>query len=317
MVTYLIRRLLGAIVVVWIASVMTFIIIRMIPGDPLMVLYGISQVGISDEHLALLRHEHGLDRSLHVQYVTWLGEVLRGDFGFSILNHTSVGSLIKSRFFPTVELGLAATLIAILISIPAGVVSALKPDSILDAIGTAVSFVGAAIPYFLTAFLLIYIVGVKFRWLPTFGYVSPFDDPIENFKRLILPAITLAVPYVAIIMRQTRSSMIEVIHQPYIVTARSKGLMERVVILRHAMKNAMLPVVTILGLQVGNLIGGAVITETMYAYPGMGRLLVESTFGRDYPVIQAIVLMTAVAVTLASILADVAYAYLDPRIRYA
>ena len=251
---------------------MTFVLVRMIPGDPLVVLYGISQRGISEEQMAQLRSEHGLDQPIVMQYGTWLGNVLSGDFGYSILNRASVADLLQDRLFPTIELGLAATLIALLISIPAGIISALKPDSVQDAIGTFASFVGAAIPYFLIAFVLIYVVGIKLGWLPTFGYVSPFEDPVQNLRLLVLPAITLAVPYTAILMRQTRSSMLEIIHQQYIMTARAKGLSERKVILRHAMKNAMLPVVTILGLQVGNLIGGAVITETMYAYPGNGAI---------------------------------------------
>ena len=281
------------------------------------VLYGISQTGLSEEQEAALRHEYGLDRPLVVQYGVWLGNVLTGDLGISILNRSSVAELIGTRFWPTLQLGAVSLVLALIVAIPAGIFSALKPNSIQDTFCTIGSFAGAAIPYFLTAFLLIYIVGVKLEWLPTFGYVSPLEDPVENLKRLTLPAITLAVPYTAILMRQTRSSMLEVIYQQYIITARSKGLAERRVVMNHAMKNALLPVVTVLGLQLGNLIGGAVITETMYAYPGMGRLLVDATFARDYAVIQAIVLMAAVAVTLSSILVDLTYAYLDPRIRYA
>lgn len=316
MLRYIARRLLAAVVVVWLASLIVFFLVRWIPGDPLQVLYGISQTGLTEEQEVSLRHKYGLDRPLIVQYGVWLGNVFKGDLGQSVLNKSSVTELIGTRFWPTLQLGAVSLVLALIVAIPAGVLSALKPNSLQDSICTIGSFAGAAIPYFLTAFLLIYIVGVQLEWLPTFGYVSPLEDPVENLKRLTLPAITLGVPYTAILMRQTRSSMLEVMYQQYITTARSKGLAERRVVINHAMKNVLLPVVTVLGLQLGNLIGGAVITETMYAYPGMGRLLVDATFARDYAVIQAIVLMAAVAVTLSSILVDLTYAYLDPRIRY-
>lgn len=315
MTTYIFKRLLAAVPVIIFTSVIIFILMRVLPGDPLVVLIGESQTDISPDTLQQIRHEYDLDQPVYVQYITWLRRVSVGDFGRSVRTHQTVLSTLRPRLLPTVQIGLEAWLFALLIGIPAGIVSATRPNSWSDWIGTVGALMGAAIPYFLLGGALIYIVALRLRWLPASGYISPFTNLSQSLKLSVLPVVTLGLGLAAITTRQSRASLIEVLHQGYIVTARAKGLKESRVIRRHALKNAMLPVVTILGLQLGNIFGGAVITETIFAIPGMGRLLVESIFSRDYPVVQAIVLLISVTVVLANLAVDIVYAYLDPRIR--
>jgi peptide/nickel transport system permease protein len=266
--------------------------------------------------LAAIRREHGLDRPIYVQYAKWISKLARGDLGQSIHSRQPVWEIIRPRFMPTIQIGLMAWFLALAIAIPVAVISATSPNSWKDSTSTLGALVGAAIPYFLLAGALIYIVSLRLRWLPASGYVSPFDDPVESLRHTILPSITLGVGLAAVTTRQARSSLVEVLNLAYITTARAKGLRERVVVFRHAFKNAMLPVLTILGIQLGNLLGGAVITETIFAVPGLGRLLVDAIFRRDYPIIQAVVLITSLSVILANLLVDVLYGVLDPRIRY-
>lgn len=315
MARYLIRRLLLTIPVIFVTSVVIFGAMRILPGDPVLLIAGEAQADLSPEVLAKIRADNDLDKPVVIQYVSWAGKMLTGDFGRSIRSRQPVMDILTPRLQPTIQIGLMAWLMALVIAIPAGVSSATSPNSWKDWIGTVGALVGAAMPYFLLGGVLIYVVALRLRWLPASGYVSPFNDPVQSLRVTIMPAITLGLGLAAITTRQARSSLVEVLQQPYVTTARAKGLTERTVILRHAFKNGMLPVVTILGIQLGNLFGGAVITETIFAVPGTGRLLVDAIYSRDYAVVQAVVLLISVAVVLANLLVDMVYGFLDPRIR--
>jgi peptide/nickel transport system permease protein len=315
MTKYILRRVLATIPVIVVTSIILFVVMRILPGDPIMMIAGEAQTDVSPELLDRLRQEHGLDQPVYVQYATWIGKILAGDFGRSIRSRQPVADILTPRLLPTIQIGMMAWCIALLIAIPVGVMSATSPNSWKDWCGTVGALVGAAMPYFLLGGLLIYVVALRLRWLPASGYVSPFVDPVQSLKVSIMPAITLGLGLAAVTTRQARSSLVEVLQQPYVQTARAKGLHERSVILGHAFKNGMLPVVTILGIQLGNLFGGAVITETIFAVPGTGRLLVESIFSRDYAVVQAVVLLISFAVVFASLVVDLVYGLLDPRIR--
>jgi peptide/nickel transport system permease protein len=313
--TYLARRIAATIPIVFVTSVFVFAVMRLLPGDPVQMIAGEAQTDISPEVLERLRREHGLDRPIYVQYVTWIRKIATGDFGRSIRSRQPVLDILLPRLLPTLQIGLMAWVFALLIGIPAGVVAAVSPNSWKDWLGTAGALAGAAMPYFLLGGVLIYVVALQLRWLPASGYVSPFVDPLASLKRSIMPAVTLGLGLAAVTTRQARSSLTEVLAQLYITTARAKGLRERRVVLGHAFKNGMLPVVTILGIQLGSLFGGAVITETIFAVPGTGRLLVEAIFSRDYAIVQAVVLLISLAVIAANLAVDLAYAVLDPRIR--
>ena len=288
---------------------------RLLPGDPILLLVEGAQTEVSEETIANLRAMHGLDKPIATQYIIWLSNMLSGDLGWSYQTNQQVWDIMRVRILPTVQIGLLGWFMAILIAIPLGVVAATSPHSWKDWMGTACSLIGAAMPYFLIGGLLIYVMALRLKWLPASGFVSPLDDPVASFKTSILPAITLGLGLAAIVMRQTRSSFLEVFQHGYIRTARAKGLSQRSVIFAHAFKNAMLPVVTILGIQLGSLFSGAVITETIFAIPGIGRLLVDSILSRDYQTIQAVVLFITVAVVLANLAVDITYGFLDPRIR--
>jgi peptide/nickel transport system permease protein len=296
-------------------SMLIFGVMRILPGDPILVLTGESHADTSPATLAQLRHDYGLDQPLYVQYLQWAGKILTGDLGQSIRNHQPVVAILQPRLLPTAQIGLMAWLAALLIALPSAIVSAVSPNSWKDWLGTLGALVGAAMPYFLLGGVLIYVVALQLRWLPASGYVSPFQDPGQSIRVTLLPAVTLGLGLAALTMRQARASLVEVLHTPFVTTARAKGLDEHRVLLRHVFKNAMLPVLTLLGIQIGNIFGGAVITETIFAIPGTGRLLVESIFSRDYAVVQAVVLLISVTVVLANLVVDLAYAALDPRIR--
>jgi peptide/nickel transport system permease protein len=313
--TYIVRRVLSSIAAIAVTSVVLFVVIRVLPGDPILVLVGQTQTQITPEAFTRLQHEWDLDKPLHVQYLTWAGKFLVGDFGRSIRTRQPVITILAPCIPPTLQIGLMAFLIALSFAIPLGVISATSPNSWKDWLGTTCALIGAAAPYFLLGGLLIYVVALRLHWLPPSGYVSPFVDPLQSAKLCLMPAVTIALGLAAITTRQTRSSLIEVLQQPYVTTARSKGLTEAAIILRHAFKNALLPVVTILGLYLSSLFGGAVITETIFAVPGIGRLLVDGILSRDYPIVQAVVLLISSVVAMANLTVDLAYGLLDPRIR--
>jgi peptide/nickel transport system permease protein len=312
MTRYLVRRLVLTIPVLFFVSLIVFSLIALIPGDPARIMLGEEP---SKEALEALRRQMGLDRPLVVRYVIWMGRVVQGDLGQSVRDGRSVALTLTQKIPVTAELAVTSLLVAWAIAIPAGALAAWKRRSVVDYAATTVSLAGISIPNFWLGIMLIYLLAVNLRWLPPSGYVEPWVDLGRNLRLMIMPSFVLGTALAALVMRLLRSSMIEVLGSDYIRTARAKGLADATLVVRHAMKNAMIPVATIMGLQLGGLLGGAVITETIFAVPGVGRLAVESILTRDYPMVQGVVLFAAVAVVAVNLLVDVAYALLDPRIR--
>lgn len=333
MTRYIIRRILETIPVLFGASVLVFMLIHLIPGGPEAVLLG---ERISEENVAKLRANLGLDKSLPEQYLIYISKVLRGDLGNSIAGNIPISTELQRRFPATLELSFFAMLLAITISIPLGMLSAVKRGSWIDTFTMIGSLLGVSMPIFWLGLLLLWLFGVQLRVLPFVGRVGPntslevttgiytLDAVLtrnwpalgDTLKHLILPAITLSTIPIAIIARITRSSMLEVLHVDYVRTARAKGLKESTVIRRHALRNALLPVVTVIGLQMGSLLAGAVLTETIFAWPGIGRWLFNSIQGRDYPIVQSVTLVITVIFVVVNLLVDLSYAWLNPRIRY-
>ena len=313
MTAYIIRRLLLMIPVAFLVSVIIFTLLRLTPGDPILVLLGEEP---DRAVIAELRHQYGLDRPIPIQYLNWIGRFLHGDLGRSIRTRQPVGEAIVSRLPATLELGLAALGFSLLISIPIGILSATRRNSLWDLIGTSFPLLGVSIPNFFSGILLILLFALALRIFAPGGYVPFAEDPGQNIKRLVLPMIALGVPSLAVNMRFMRSGLIDALGQDYTRVARAKGLAERAVVVRHALKNAFIPFVTVVGLQVGAVLEGAFITESLFLWPGVGRLAVDSIAGRDYPVVQGIVLLSALSFMAMNLVVDVLYAFLDPRIRY-
>jgi peptide/nickel transport system permease protein len=310
---YILQRLLSSIPVLLLVSVGVFSLIHLTPGDPVSIMLGEER---DQRVIDATRAELGLDQPVPIQYLTWLGRALRGDLGKSIRSKQPVSELIAQRLPATTQLAIYSMLLALVVAIPCGVIAAVRRGTSVDGMATTVSLLGVAVPSFFLGILLIYIVSLKLRWLPPTGYVSPTVDLATNLKLLIMPAITLAAGSAAVITRITRSSVLEVLGQEHVRTARAKGLAEAVVIRRHALRNALIPVVTVTGLSLGHLLGGAVIVESIFAIPGVGRLAVENIFARDFPVVQGVVLLLAIIFLAVNFLVDMLYAYLDPRIKY-
>ncbi len=311
---YILRRLLTMIPVLLLVSVLVFSLIHLIPGDPAVSILGEEA---TPQAVAALRANLGLDQPIPVQYAKWLGSVLRGDLGRSIRSNQPVSEAIAERLPVTVELAILSIAISLSIAIPAGIVAAMRRNSVLDAGSTFVALLGVSLPNFFLAILLILIFGVHLQVLPPFGYQPITQGLGGNLQRMILPAITLGTALAAIVTRMMRSSLLEVLDQDYIRTARAKGLREGRMVQAHALKNALMPVVTIVGLQIGGLLGGAIITESIFVLPGIGRLLVDAIFQRDFPLVQGVVLFVSLAFLFSNFAVDMVYAYLDPRIRYS
>ncbi|MDQ3701979.1 MAG: ABC transporter permease [Chloroflexota bacterium] len=313
MTAYTLRRVAMMIPVALFASLILFTLVKLIPGDPVL-----NQLGeqATAENRAALSRELGLDQPLPVQYGRWVWRMAHGDLGRSIGNGTPVREEISSRIPATLQLGLTSFAISLLVAVPLGVLSAVFRRSPLGFFATAFTQAGVALPGFFIGLVLIYVVALNWRWLPPGSYVPPTQDPGEFLRRLILPAITLSLGAAAIQTRFIRSGLLETLHQDYIRTARAKGLREQMIIAGHALKNALIPSVTLIGLQVGTILEGAFVTESIFAWPGVGRLGVQALGARDYPIIMAVVLMAVFAFMIANLLVDVAYAYLDPRINY-
>ena len=320
MTGYIARRILSSIPVVVLVSMLAFLGQSLIPGDPILAVIGADEAGalgdLGPEVLEQKRHELGLDRPLPVQYLKYVERVVQGDFGKSFRTREPVAKTIGRRLSVSVKLNIITFTVNTTLAIVLGTVAALYRGTFLDLLATGWAVMGVATPGFWLAILLIVIFSVQLGWLPAAGWVDPFQDPVEGIRHLILPVVSLGLFGSATIMRQTRSALLEVMRQDYITTARSKGLAGRAVITRHALKNAMLPVMTVIGLSLAGLIGGSVLIERVFAIPGVGRLALDATNSRDYPVIQAIVLMAAGAIIVANLITDLMYAYLDPRIRY-
>ncbi|MGE3911118.1 MAG: ABC transporter permease [Chloroflexota bacterium] len=314
---FIARRLISMIPLLFLISIIAFSLILLLPGDPALAILGeeVANANNGSAYYAL-REEMGLDDPIPVQYFHWASRAIQGDLGTSIRNKTPIGQTLATHVIPTLELAILGAIISFMIAIPAGIISALRPGSLADIGATLAALSGVAIPHFFLGVLLIYAFAVWLRVLPPSGYVAPWDDLGENLRLMLMPALTIGTGLAAILMRQVRSALLEVLQQEYILTARAKGLNERAVVLAHAFKNASIPVVTIMGQQVGTLIGGAVVTETIFSIPGMGRMIVESISFRDFPVVQGAVLMLAISVLVANLTTDLMYGFLDPRIRH-
>ncbi|HUV72751.1 MAG TPA: ABC transporter permease [Anaerolineae bacterium] len=333
MTSYIIRRLLSLIPTLFGVSIIVFLFLRMIPGDPALALAG---EHATDANVERIREEFGLNKPLPEQYITYMGKVLRGDLGRSILSRRPITDEIRVRFPATLELSICALIVALVVGLPAGIISATKRNSRIDNIAMVGSLLGISMPIFWLGLMLNWFFAVRLGWLPS---VTRLDSSIDlqritnliivdsiltgngeallnGIKHLILPAVALGTIPMAIIARMTRSAMLEVLEQDYVRTARAKGLAERVVTFKHALKNAMLPVITILGLQVGVLLSGAVLTETIFAWPGIGRWLYLSILSRDYPIVQGMALFITSLFLVVNLLVDLSYALVDPRIRY-
>jgi peptide/nickel transport system permease protein len=306
------HRLAATVPVLLLVSAGVFALLHLTPGDPIDVMMSESADPSAKAHL---RRELGLDRPIAVQYVAWMGRLLQGDLGRSIRNGEPVLENVGRRIRPTLQLAVLAMTVSVLIAFPLGIVSAARRNTAADRAGTTFALLGICMPNFLLALLLIFVFGVTLRWLPISGYMDPLEEGLDGVRSLILPAATLGLALAAVITRTLRSSLVETLAEDYVRTARAKGLSEWNVIVGHGLKNAMIPVVTVLGLQLGTLVGGAVITEYVFALPGVGRLVVDAVFARDYPLVQGVVLLIAVAFIASNLLVDLLYGWLDPRIR--
>jgi peptide/nickel transport system permease protein len=309
---FLIQRGLISLVTLFLITVIVFAGVRMIPGDPARVMAGTEADAAGLEEI---RQKYGLRDPVPVQYLKWAGRALRGDLGESIRTKEPVLRLIRQKLPITLQLALYSLVIALLIAVPAGVLAAVRRNTVWDYLASGVSLCGVSIPNFWLGIMLILFLSVRLQWLPASGFVSPFEDLRGNTQRLLMPAFVLGAALAAVLMRQTRNSMIEVLSTDYIRTAYAKGLRTGLVVFRHAIRNGLIPVITIFGLQLGALIGGAVVTEQIFVVPGFGRLILEGVFTRDYPIVQGVVLITASAYVLVNLLVDVSYSLLNPRIR--
>ena len=312
--SFLLRRAGAALIVLLLSSILIFVGVRALPGDTALALAGENR---DPAALQAVRERYGLDKPVPVQYVTWLSHVARGDMGESSKSGLPVANTVVDRLPVTVELALLSLVIALALGIPAGILAAVKPGSVFDYAGSALALIGLSVPHFWLGLMLILVVAVNLGLLPASGYTPFFDDPIDNLRKMIMPAIVLGTSVGAIVMRQMRSAMLDSLGAAYVRTARAKGLPERSVIWNHALRNSLLTVVTVIGLQLGILISGAVVTETIFVIPGFGKLTLDSVLQRDFALVQAVVLFVTVGYVLINLLVDVLYSLLNPRIRIA
>jgi peptide/nickel transport system permease protein len=312
---YVLRRLAYFVAVLCLVTMVTFAVALLLPGDPALAYIGEANMR-NKAMYETMRAELGLDQPIPVQYAKWLWRALQGDLGRSIRTREPALEGLMARFPVTLHLTAMAMLVALLIAIPVGIVSAVRPNSKADKVGTALAMSGVAVPDFWLGIMLIYVFAVWLRVLPPSGYAPLAQGIWPSVQSMALPALALGMALSALVMRQLRSALIEVLQQEFVMVARAKGLPETRVVLRHALKNALIPVVTVLGLQTGRLFGGAVVVETIFALPGLGRLAADSIFFRDFPMLQGVVLILALAVLMANLCTDLLYAFLDPRIRY-
>jgi len=299
--------------VIFLVTVISFLLLQLIPGDPVLRILG---QRATQESIDELTHELGLDLPIHVQYFKWVGGVFRGDLGKSFIFHEDVSELVRERFPVTAYLTFLSLALSTIIGIMAGVISAVKRATIVDSFITLFANIGIAVPTFWLGILGIYFFGLKLGWLPIEGWTSPLVNFWESTRQAIMPVFALSVPNIAVVARQTRSSMLETIHQDYIRTATSKGLRKRIVLYKHALRNALIPVVTLVGVTLTFMIGGEVLVETVFNIPGVGRLLVRAALDRDFLIVQGIVLIIGIIVTLTNLVIDITYGWIDPRIRY-
>lgn len=313
MLGYIARRILATIPVVTVVAVIVFLLLRLTGGDPAAIIAGDSA---TTQQVAEIRVKLGLERPIVEQFVIWVGRILRGDFGESFFFKKQVAELIRDRLEPTAALAVCTLLLAVAVAVPLGVVAAAMRGTWIDRAVMGFAVLGFSVPVFVIGYLLIYLFAIQLAWLPVQGYQRLAEGFWGFLQRLILPSVTLAVIYVALIARITRTSVLEVLGADHVRTARAKGLGEGAVLLRHVLRNAAVPIVTVIGLGVALLIGGVVVTESVYGIPGLGRLTVDAVLARDYPTVQAVILLFSVAYVLINLLVDLTYTFLDPRIRY-
>jgi peptide/nickel transport system permease protein len=311
MAAYILRRILSLIPILFLASVIVFLMIHLIPGDAAAAIAG---QDAEPEVIEALREKMGLNEPLYVQYLIWIRQILSGDLGISNVSHLPVTKLIGDRLPATIELTTSAILMAIIFAIPAGVIAALRHRKPPDLTISVVTSIGLAVPEYWSGLLAIIIFAVYLHWLPPGGRVPPDDDPIQWIKSLLLPAITLGYPIGCMQARFVRASMIEVMHEQYILTARSKGLKQNKIVISHALRNSLIPLITVVGIQLGRMMGGAILVESIYNWPGIGRMIVQAITQRDYAIVQATVLLVVIIFAFLSLMTDILYRVVDPRI---
>jgi peptide/nickel transport system permease protein len=317
MSTYILRRLIHAVSVIFLVTLIVFFAMRLLPGDPILLLVtATEQQDFNEEQIIKLRHEFGLDRPLIFQYFDWIGGLVRGDLGTSILNRQPVIDELLRRLPITLHLGGLAFIIGHLIGVPAGIISAVRRGTWLDNVVTTLANLGITVPNFWLGIMMMYGFGLYLGWLPIMGYTPPFEDFWLNTRQIVMPVLCLAIFPIAGSARQARSSMLEVMGQDYIRTAASKGLTERVIIMRHALKNGLIPILTLAGTGIPIILGGSVFIETIFVIPGLGRLAVGSVINQDYPYVQGVTLLIAITAVLSNLIVDLAYGWVDPRVRY-
>lgn len=313
MYAYIARRLITTLPVMLMVAFFVFVMLRLAPGDPAALIAGDEA---SMEQLEQIRRNMGLDQPIFTQFLTWLGNFMRGDLGVSFLSGTPVFDMIKGRISPTLIICAATIILSILVAVPLGIIAAWRQGRLLDRAVMAFSVVGFSVPNFLVGYVLIYFVSLKLGWLPVQGYKPPSAGLVPFIKSITLPVMVLSTVYVALIARITRSSVIEVMGEDFIRTARSKGLRERLVFTRHGLRNAAVPIITIIGIGVAALIGGVVVTESVFNLPGLGRLVVEAVLARDFPVVQGLILLFSFTYIIVNLIVDILYTFFDPRISY-
>ncbi len=313
MLGYLLRRVLSAIPVMGVVALVVFLLLRLTPGDPAAVLAGDNA---TPAQLERIRTSLGLNEPLYIQFITWINKLLHGDLGVSLISNVPVLKMIGQRVEPSISLAVATIILSVLVAVPLGVIAAWKQGTWIDRFVMGLSVLGFSVPVFVIGYVLMQIFAIDHRWLPVQGYKSIFDGFGPFFQRLVLPTLSLSFIYVALIARMTRTSMLDVLGEDYVRTARAKGIGEIPVLFRHALRNAAVPVITVIGTGFALLISGVVVTESVFNIPGIGRLTVDAVLARDYPVIQAMILLTSLLYVTINLLIDVAYTLLDPRIRY-
>lgn len=317
MQTYIIRRLILAIIVFVLVTLAVFLAMRLLPGDPIYMLITPDQMtSVTLQQIEHMRHEFGLDKPIMVQYFDWIADITHGDLGKSIIQKRPVIDIMAKCVPITLNIGLLAFIISLLIGIPAGIICAIRWGRWMDTVLTVLANIGITIPVFWLGIILIYMFSLNLDWLPVQGYTSPFEDIVKNIRQLIMPVFCLSIFPISSTARQTRSSMLEVMRQDYIRTAWSKGLKERIVVMKHALKNGLIPVVTLSGMSLSFIIGGSVFVEIVYNIQGVGRLLVNAVFAHDYPLVQGFILVISIMILIINIIVDISYGWLDPRIRY-
>ncbi len=317
MTSYIIRRLIECVIVVLLVSIVTFLVIRLLPGNPLMI-YAHSRnlTTLTEETQKELIENFGLDKPLFFQYTSWVGGIFHGDFGYSYFLNESVAGALKQRLPVTLYLGMLSFIVSGILGPALGTICAIRRGKWIDSFITAIANVGITAPTFWLGVLMIWIFALKLRWLPVLGYVSPLTDFWSSFKHIIMPVICLSLPAVAGLTRQTRSSILEVVRQEYVRTAWSKGLTERTVVFKHILKNGFIPIITVLGMFIGSILSGAVLVEVVFNINGLGQMMVNAVFSKDYVIVQAGTIIMAFAVVLANLLVDISYGWFDPRIRF-